>query len=117
MAMPKDATELFETRIPVALEKFPDQAKDVNAIYCFKISGKGGGTWTVDMTQDPPTCKAEESETAQCTIEVGHNDFKAMLSDPEKGMQLYFQQKLKVSGDPVLATKLQQFFDLAAKAG
>ncbi len=36
-----------------------------------------------------------------------------MLSDPQAGMQLYFQGKLKVSGDPMLATKLQQFFDLA----
>jgi hypothetical protein len=30
-----------------------------------------------------------------------------MLSDPQAGMQLYFQGKLKVTGDPMLATKLQ----------
>jgi putative sterol carrier protein len=28
-------------------------------------------------------------------------------------MQLYFQGKLKVSGDPMLAMKLQSLFDLA----
>ena len=117
MSLPKDASELFEARIPVALEKFPDQAREVNAVYCFKITGEGGGTWTVDLSNDPPSCKAEELASAQCTIEVAHNDFKAMLSDPQAGMQLYFEQKLKVSGDPMLATKLQQFFDLAAKAG
>jgi putative sterol carrier protein len=114
MAMPKDAQELFNDQIPAALTKHPDKAKEVNAIYCFKITGDGGGTWTVDLTADPPTCAADDSGNAQCTIEVEHDDFKTMLSDPQAGMQLYFQGKLKVTGDPMLATKLQQFFDLAA---
>ena len=39
-----------------------------------------------------------------------------MLSDPQAGMQLYFQGKLKVTGDPMLATKLQQFFALTSDA-
>lgn len=113
--MPKDAQELFNEQVPAALEKFPDKAKEVNAIYCFKITGDGGGEWTADLTGDPPTCVTGDSGSAQCTIEVSHDDFKTMLSDPQAGMQLYFQGKLKVTGDPMLATKLQQFFDLAAK--
>jgi len=113
--MPKDAQELFNEQIPVALGKHPDKAREVNAIYCFKITGDGGGTWSVDLTSDPPTCEAKDTGSAQCTIEVAHDDFKTMLSDPQAGMQLYFQGKLKVTGDPMLATKLQQFFDLAGK--
>ena len=53
-----------------------------------------------------------DSGKSQCTIEVDHEDFKQMLADPQLGMQLYFQGKLKVTGDPMLATKLQQFFSL-----
>lgn len=113
--LPKDAKELFDEMVPKALEKFPEQAKEVNAIYCFKITGDGGGEWTVDLTADPPTIKTEDDGSAQCTIEVEHDDFKAMLGDPQAGMQLYFQGKLKVTGDPMLATKLQQFFDVAGK--
>lgn len=113
--MPKDAQELFNEQVPKALAAHPDKAKEVNAIYCFKITGDGGGDWTVDLTSDPPTSVPKDTGTAQCTIEVSHDDFKTMLSDPQAGMQLYFQGKLKVSGDPMLATKLQQFFDLAAK--
>lgn len=113
--MPKDAQELFNDQIPSALAKYPDKAREVNAIYCFKVSGEGGGTWSVDLTSDPPTCTPEETGNAQCTIEVAHDDFKTMLSDPQAGMQLYFQGKLKVSGDPMLATKLQTFFDLAGQ--
>ncbi|HTJ45039.1 MAG TPA: SCP2 sterol-binding domain-containing protein [Kofleriaceae bacterium] len=111
--LPKDATELFDVLVPQGLKQFPDKAREVNAIYAFKISGEGGGEWTADLTSDPPTIVKGDTGKAQCTIEVAHDDFKTMLSDPNAGMQLYFQGKLRVSGDPMLAMKLQQFFDLA----
>jgi hypothetical protein len=111
--LPKDAQELFDEQVPRALQEHPDKAKAVNAIYCFKISGEGGGDWTVDLTSDPPTVAKGDTGKAQCTIEVAHEDFKSMLGNPQVGMQLYFQGKLKVTGDPMLATKLQQFFALA----
>lgn len=114
--LPKDATELFDVQVPEGLRKFPDKAKEVNAIYCFKITGEGGGDWTVDLTSDSPSCVRGDSGNAQCTIEVAHEDFQSMLADPQAGMQLYFQGKLRVTGDPMLATKLQQFFALAAEA-
>ena len=113
--MAKDAQQLFNEQVPAALAKHPERAREVDAVYCFKIEGDGGGTWTVDLSADPPTCKSEDNGSAQCTIEVAHDDFKTMLGDPQAGMQLYFQGKLQVTGDPMLATKLQQFFDLANK--
>jgi putative sterol carrier protein len=111
--LPKDAQELFDVLVPQGLKQFPDKAREVNAIYAFKISGEGGGEWTADLTSDPPTIVKGDTGKAQCTIEVAHDDFKTMLSDPNAGMQLYFQGKLRVSGDPMLAMKLQQFFDIA----
>ncbi len=73
--MPKDAQEMFNEKVPKALEQYPDEAREVDAIYCFKISGDGGGEWTVDLTSDPPTIKKEDDGTAQCTFEVAHDDF------------------------------------------
>jgi hypothetical protein len=116
-SLPKDAQELFDVQVPEALRKYPDQAREVNAIYCFKITGEGGGEWTVDLTADPPSCKQGDAGNAQCSIEVSHEDFRTMLQDPQAGMQLYFQGRLKVTGDPMLATRLQQFFDLAKREG
>ena len=112
--IPNSAAELFDEQLPAALKQHPDKAKAVNAVYAFKISGEGGGDWTVDLASDPPTCTRGDDGKAQCTIEVAHDDFKAMLGNPQVGMQLYFQGKLKVSGDPMLATKLQQFLTLQA---
>ena len=44
----------------------------------------------------------------QKLVEITHEDFKTMLSNPVLGMQLFFQGKLKITGDPMLATKLQK---------
>ena len=115
MATAENAKQLFDQLIPVALSKHPDKAKEIGAIYAFKISGDGGGDWTVDLANTPPTVVTGDSGKAQCTIEVTHEDFQAMLGNPQVGMQLYFQGKLRVTGDPMLATKLQQFFQMAAQ--
>ena len=114
MTKPTNAKELFDDMIPRGLAKHPDKAKEVGAVYAFKITGDDGGEWVVDLAGSPPTCTPGTSGNAQCTIEVEHADFKRMLAEPQAGMQLYFAGKLRVSGDPMLATKLQQFFQLAA---
>lgn len=112
MATPKDAQELFDKLMPEALQKHPDKAREVNAIYFFRITGDGGGEWTVDLSSDPPKVVKGDTGSAQCSVTVAHEDFQTMLSDPNAGMQLYFQGRLQVAGDPMLAMKLQQFFDL-----
>jgi alkyl sulfatase BDS1-like metallo-beta-lactamase superfamily hydrolase len=107
-----DAQELFNVKIPAALQKSPDKAKEINAIFQFNIEGEGGGKWAVDLTATGPTCNPGEASNAQCTITIQHEDFKTLLGNPSAGMQLYFQGKLKIAGDPMLATKLQKLFSL-----
>jgi SCP-2 sterol transfer family protein len=114
--LPKDAQDLFDNLVPEGLKQHPDKARELNAIYFFKIAGDAsgpGGEWTVDCTANPPTCTKGDAGKAQCTIDVSNEDFKTMLGDPNAGMQLYFQGKLRVSGDPMLAMKLQQLFEIA----
>ncbi|MFH0901133.1 MAG: SCP2 sterol-binding domain-containing protein [Pseudomonadota bacterium] len=108
--IPQDAQVFFDQMVPAALTNHPEKAKEVGAVYLFRIAGEGGGDWTVDLVGDPPTCTRGDRGNAQCTIQVSHEDFKAMLANPQLGMQLFFQGKLVVTGDPMLATKLQQFF-------
>ncbi len=115
MGAPKDAQELFNERVPRALAKFPEQAREVDAIYCFRISGETGGEWTVDLSSDPPSIEHGDNGSAQCTIEVSAEDFETMLENPQVGMELYFQGKLRISGDPMLASKLEKFFELVGR--
>ncbi len=110
--VPANAQELFGHDVPEALEKFPGKAREIGAVYLFKIAGDGGGTWTVGLAANPPAVTQGGKGNAQCTFEVAHDDFKQMLTNPAMGMQLYFQGKLRVTGDPMLATKLQKLFQL-----
>jgi hypothetical protein len=110
--VPESASELFDVQVPDALKQHPEKAREIGAIYLFKITGDGGDTWTVDLKNDPPTCQKGDKGGAQCTVEVAHADFKEMLKNPALGMQLYFQGKLRVTGDPMLATKLQKLFSM-----
>ena len=110
--VPENAQELFDKQVPEAISKNPDKAKEIGAVYLFKITGDDGGEWTVDLASAEPFCKPGVHGSPQCTIEVAHADFKSMLTNPAMGMQLYFQGKLKVTGDPMLATKLQKLFSM-----
>ncbi|MFN8587107.1 MAG: SCP2 sterol-binding domain-containing protein [Candidatus Eisenbacteria bacterium] len=105
--------DLFDTRIPAGLRQFPEQARAVNAVYAFKIAGEGGGDWTCDLTANQPSCVRGSSVPAQCTFECDAADFARVLQDPNEAMSLYFRGKLKVSGDSMLAMKLQELFKLA----
>ncbi len=107
-----DAKSLFNEKLPKSLEKNPDRAKELDAVYLFKVSGDDGGTWTLDCKADPPTCTEGESTEPECTIEVTGEDFTEMMKDPALAMQLFFQGKIKIGGDPMLATKLQTIFGL-----
>ena len=102
-----DAKTSFEKEIPERISNDPDKAKTVGAIYLFKITGDDGGEWTVDLKEDPGVKQGDQGN-AECTIEVSSDDWKTISENPSQAMQLYFQGKLKVSGNAMLATKLQQ---------
>jgi len=107
-----DAKTLFDEKLPAILTKAPDKAREIDAIYVFNITGDNGGMWTVDLKSDPPFVKQGDEGTSECTIEVSDEDFSSILKDPQQGMQLFFQGKLKVTGNPMLATKIQEVFKL-----
>lgn len=107
-----DAKTLFNEKMPAALAKDPARAKDLDAVYLFKVTGERGGIWTVDCKAETPTVVEGEGAAPECTIELADEDFEAMLKDPQMAMQLFFQGKIKITGDPVLATKLGNLFGM-----
>jgi hypothetical protein len=113
--MATSVKEFFDKKVPDELSKHPEKAKDVAAVYLFKISGPDGGTWTADLKSTPPTCVAGASGTPQCTIEATDADFRTMIDGGmQVAMQLFFSGKLKVQGDPNLATKLSKLLQIGA---
>jgi hypothetical protein len=113
--MPTSVKEFFDTKVPSALLKHPDKAKDVAAVYLFNISGPDGGIWTADLNAVPPTCLAGASGNPQCTIEASDDDFRAMIDGGMPvAMQLFFSGKIKVSGDANLAPRLSKILQMGA---
>ena len=111
--MPTSVKEFFDKRVPDSLAKQPDKAKDIAAVYLFKISGPDGGTWTADLKSTPPSCVAGATAAPQCTIEASDADFRSMIDGGMPvAMQLFFSGKLKVQGDPNLATKLTKVLQM-----
>lgn len=102
-----DAKTDFEKNLPEKISGDPDNAKAIDAVFLFKISGDDGGTWTVNCKDEPGVHEGEVGE-ADCTLELTSDDWKTISDNPSSAMQLYFQGKLKVSGDAMKATKLQQ---------
>jgi putative sterol carrier protein len=112
--MPTSVKAFFDQKVPSVLATSPEKAKDVAAVYLFKISGADGGTWTVDLVSNPPTCTPGASGSPQCTIEASDDDFRGMIDGGmQAAMSLFFSGKLKVAGDPILATKLSKLLQMA----
>jgi putative sterol carrier protein len=105
-----DIQKLFNEEMPTALAKHAEEAKTVGAKFQMNITGPTGGEWNIDVTASGPTCKPG-SGPADCTMTLSDEDFQKLLENPQaNGMQLYFSGKLKMSGNPMLAVKLQKLF-------
>jgi putative sterol carrier protein len=103
-----DAKTDFTKNLPEKIAGDPDRARAIGAIFLFKISGDEGGTWTVDLRGDDVGVKEGEVGTPDCTLELSDADWRQISDNPQSAMALYFQGKLKVGGNAMLATKLQQ---------
>jgi putative sterol carrier protein len=108
--MAVDIKKLFNEELPAALAKNAAEAKTIGAKYQMNISGPTGGEWYVDVSDSGPSCKTGNGP-ADCTISITDEDFQKLVENPQaNGMQLFFSGKLKVTGNQMLAMKLQKLF-------
>ncbi|MBX3127152.1 MAG: SCP2 sterol-binding domain-containing protein [Polyangiaceae bacterium] len=87
-----------------------DAAKSIGAVYKFVLAGDGGGTWVMNLKDNPGVSEGEGD--AQCTIKMAAGDYVDMLEGRANGQQLFFSGKLKIEGDMGLAMKLQKLTDV-----
>ncbi|MEM7436946.1 MAG: SCP2 sterol-binding domain-containing protein [Myxococcota bacterium] len=101
-----DAQTSFTENIPQSIQQDVERAKEVGAVFLFKVHGEGGGVWTVNM-KDTPGVSEGDSGDAECTIEISSEDWKALTERPSAAMQFFMNGKIKLTGNALLATKLQ----------
>ena len=108
--MAVDIKQLFNETLPAALSKNAEEAKTIGAKFQMNITGDTGGEWNIDVSASGPVVKTGTGE-ADCTISITDEDFQKLVENPQaNGMQLFFAGKLKVSGNQMLAMKLQKLF-------
>ncbi|MGB5812757.1 MAG: SCP2 sterol-binding domain-containing protein [Polyangiales bacterium] len=103
--MPNAQTS-FTQDIPQSIERDVERAQAVDAVFLFKVMGEGGGVWTVNM-KDAPGVSEGDSGNADCTIEISSEDWTALTEKPSAAMQFFMNGKIKLTGNALLATKLQ----------
>ena len=103
-----DAKTDFGTRLPSKIAGMAaDAIQGINAVFVFKITGDDGGTWTLDCKGNPGVREGAQ-DGADCTLELSSADWKTISENPGAATQLFFTGRLKVTGNPMLATKLQK---------
>lgn len=113
--LPQNASDLFDTLLPVALAGYKDRAREINAVIGFNILGTDGGNWVLDCASAPPRILKEGRDSipaTTCTIEIEHADFKELMTDHNKGVDYYFSNKIRVTGDTQAALHLGLFFEI-----
>jgi F420-dependent oxidoreductase-like protein len=90
----------------------PNLAQRMNAIFQFNITGEPGGAWVVDLKENPGVRAGtvDGPGGADVTITMQDDDFVAMTSGDLNPMSAFAQGKIKVQGNVMLASKLQQLF-------
>ena len=110
--MAVDTKKLFNEELPAALAKNAEEAKTIGAKYQMNITGEG--SWFIDVSATGPKCVPGE-EPADCTITITSEDFQKLIENPQQnGMQLFFSGKLKITGNNMLAMKLNKLFSFKA---
>jgi putative sterol carrier protein len=108
--MAVDIQKLFNEMLPAGLAKNAEDAKTIGAKFQINITGPTGGEWNIDVSSTGPVTKKGTGD-ADCTITISDEDFQKLVENPQaNGMQLFFAGKLKVSGNQMLAMKLQKLF-------
>ncbi len=85
-------------------------AKQIGAVYKFVLDGDGGGTWIMDLRDEPKVIEGDGD--AECTILMAASDYVDMMEGRAQGQQLFFMGKLRIEGDMGLAMKLQSLTEL-----
>ncbi len=88
----------------------PNLAQRINALFQFHIDGATGGDWVVDLKHGPGEVRPGTVDGADCTIYMADGDFVDLARGRLNAMSAFAQGKVRIEGNPMLATKLQGLF-------
>ena len=104
-----DVKEIF-TKMPEAFNA--NAAQGLDAVFQFDISGDTGGNWNVVIKDG--VCQVQEGthDSPTVTLSMSDETWVGMVNKQVNGMQAFMSGQLKVSGDIMLAQRIEQLFTL-----
>jgi putative sterol carrier protein len=105
----RDVETIF-MKLPEAFNAGAAAGKDV--VFQFRISGPGGGDWTVTVKDGACRVEKGRADKPTTTIKMADEDFVALITGKINGMQAYTSGKLKVEGDMMKAQWVEKLFTL-----
>ncbi len=106
MATPAD---IF-AKIP---EKFnPENAKDINMVLAFSLSGENGGEWNININDGKIDVNEGTAADPTATISMDGDDYVKMMSGDLNPMMAFMSGKIKVDGDLNSVMKMQSIFGM-----
>ncbi len=87
-----------------------DAAAGVDVVFQFDISGSGGGTWHVLVSDQTCEVKAGPHQSPTTTIAMADEDFIALMEGRLNAMRAYTSGKLKIGGDLMKSQLVEKLF-------
>jgi putative sterol carrier protein len=92
-------------------ERFVASAsKGLNAVFQFELSGEGGGSYNITVNDGTMEVKEGAAATPSVTIKMSADDYVKMVNGQLNGTMAYMKGQMKVSGNLMLAQKMQAVF-------
>lgn len=89
-------------------------SKGVNAVFQFNLPGDGGGTYHVEVSDGNMAVHEGPAASPSATLQMNAQDYIKMANGELNGMIAFMSGSLKVTGNMMLAQKLQAIFPQGA---
>lgn len=87
-----------------------EAAKGVKAIYQFEISGDQGGTWHVVVDDGSMEVHAGAHDKPTAVVQSKADDYVKIANGDINGLRAVMTRKMRISGNLVVARKMQHLF-------
>jgi len=85
-------------------------AQGLDAVFQYNITGAGGGNWNVVVKDGSCQVNTGSHPSPNVTLTLDAETWLGMVNKQINGMQAFMSGKLQVSGDIMLAQKLESLF-------
>lgn len=105
--MPIDVNRFFDD-LKYSVSRFPNKAKKIGGSYQINIAGVG--SCGIDLAI--PSIITGHLPAPSVTIDISEFDFQRLLADHSAAMKLFFDGKLMITGNTLMALNLQKLLSL-----